>query len=189
VKEKRLSTIILCVVLMCLFLVEAANSKATNCFVEQTQAAAGPFSATVGATEARFTIPAPSRTEWKWHQPTTKDNAQEYRMDVTVLNEGKEYTFGIYLWKHPGAHQQAGNFSDLLKAAQISLFERSQPRRMTIIRDAGIKVKQEDDHLVISIRGKKNVERLFSGHPADVTIKIALPDDQPTSTVVPVKYK
>lgn len=109
-------------------------------------------------------------------------------MDVTVINEGKEYTFGIYLWKHPGALPHTGAFSDLLRAGQVSLFERSQSRLMTIIKDAGIKVKQEDDHLVISIRGKKNVERLFSGHPVEVTIKIALPDDPPTSTVVPVKY-
>lgn len=187
-RKKHPAAIILCAVLMCLFPVEAAKSKATNYFIKQTQPAAGAFSATVGATEARFTIPAPTRAEWKWHQPTTKENTQEYRMDVTVLNEGKEYTFGIYLWKHPGAQPHAGTFTDLLGAAQISLFERSQSRMMTIIKDAGIKVKLKDDHLVISVRGKKNVERLFSGHPADVTIKIALPDDPPTSTVVPVKY-
>lgn len=186
-REKRLAAIILCAVLMCLFPMEAAISKATNYLIYQ-QPSEGPFSATVGSTEARFTIPAPTRAQWKWHQPTTKDNAREYRMDVTVLNEGQEYTFGIYLWKRPGAQPHAGKFSDLLSAGQVSLFERSQSRLMTIIKDAGIKVKLEDDHLVIFIRGKKNVERLFSGHPTDVTIKIDLPDDPPTSTVVPVKY-
>jgi hypothetical protein len=187
-RERGLTAIILCAVLMCFFPIEAAKSKATDYFINQTQPTAGLFSAIVGAAEARFTIPAPTRAQWKWHQPTTKDNTQEYRMDVTVLNQGKEYTFGFYLWKRPGAQPHAGSFSDLLRAGQVSLFERSQSRLMTIIKDAGIKVKLEDDHLVISIRGKKNVERLFSGHPADVTIKINLPNDPPVSTVVPVKY-
>jgi hypothetical protein len=56
------------------------------------------FSAVVTKPEAVFSLPVQSRSRWSWNQPDTADNKQEYRMDVIVKNEGREYTFGFYLW-------------------------------------------------------------------------------------------
>jgi hypothetical protein len=52
-----------------------------------------------------------------------------------------------------------------------------------------VKVKQEGDSLVITVQGKKNVARLFSGRPAEVTFEIALPGDSPITRTMPVKYQ
>jgi hypothetical protein len=53
------------------------------------------YSADVAPKEATFTIPVQPRDRWTWRRADTRDNQQEYRMDVTVKNDGKEYTFGV----------------------------------------------------------------------------------------------
>ena len=80
--------------------------------------AEGPFTAVVKADEAQFTLPVPQRPEWKWRRPETRDNAQEYRMDVSVKSGEIDYTFGFYLWKRAGSKPGTGSFSELLKAGQ-----------------------------------------------------------------------
>jgi hypothetical protein len=98
------------------------------------------YTAVVTTKEATFTIPVKQRDRWTWHRADTKDNQQEYRMDVTVKNEGNEYTFGLYLWKFHGAAPRSGDLSDLISASQKSLFERAPSRLMTIVKDAPVKV-------------------------------------------------
>src|SRR6185503_10551698 len=116
---------------------------------------AAQFTAVVGRSEASLSLPVPARDHWSWNQPETRDNAREYRMDVTVKNDGKEYTFGFYLWKHPGASPGSGSLGDLISAGQTSLFERTEPKRMTIVRNADVRVKSKGDRLVITVRGDK----------------------------------
>src|SRR6185503_2153380 len=113
------------------------------------------YTAVVGKSEASLSLPVQSKDRWSWNQPGTRDNAREYRMDVTVKNDGKEYTFGFYLWKHPGASPKSGSFGDLISAGQKSLFERTEARRMTIVREAEVRVKSKGDRLVITVRGDK----------------------------------
>jgi hypothetical protein len=192
--NKYPASIILCASLLCAFGAGDRRARAAVRASGQAQAAtavtaAESFTATVKPDEARFTLPVPPRREWKWRQPETKERAQEYRMDVTVKNEGAEYTFGFYLWKFPGAKPRSGNFSALLDAGQTSLFERAQSRHMTILRDAGVKLKQAGDSLIIIVHGRKNVARLFSGRPVEVTFQTTLPGDAPTSKTVPVEYQ
>ena len=152
------------------------------------QAAEGLFTAVVKRDEARFTLPVHARAEWRWRLPETAPNAREYRMDVSLLNEGREYTFGYYLWKRAGARPGSGSLSDLIKAGQESVFERSRPGLFGIVRDGGVSVKADGGGLVIEVRGRKNVERLFSGRPAEVTFKIEVPDGSPVSKIVAVNY-
>lgn len=147
------------------------------------------FTAVVGKSEASFSLPVQQRARWSWNQPGTRDNAREYQMDMTLKNEDKEYTFGFYLWKHPGASPKSGTFSDLIAAGQKSLFERSQSRLMTIVRDANVRVKNEGDHLVITVRGDKDLQRLFSSRPSEVIFKIKYPDEAPISQTVPIVYQ
>ena len=146
------------------------------------------FEATVTPKEARFVLPAPQRKAFAWRQPATADNAQEYRMDVTLKNEGREYHFGFYLWKRPGAQPQSGSLSELIAAGQQSLFVRSQVRMNTVIRDAGVSVRVEEQSIVIAVRGKDNIARLFSGRPAEVVFEIKLAGEQVISKTVAVTY-
>ena len=147
------------------------------------------FTAVVGKSEASFSLPVQPRDRWSWHQPDIADNAREYRMDVTVTNDGKEYNFGFYLWKHPGAEPRSGSFSDLISVGQKNLFERTETRRMTIVRDAEVRVKNKGDHIVITVHGEKDLQRLFSSRPAEVTFKIKYPNEPEISQTVPVVYQ
>ncbi|HEY0174498.1 MAG TPA: hypothetical protein VGB98_26005 [Pyrinomonadaceae bacterium] len=147
------------------------------------------YTAVVKGSEARFTLPVPQRPEWRWRRGETKDNGREYLMSVKVVNEGREFSFGLYLWKFPGAKEASGSFSSLIDAGQKSLFERTAAGRMTMIRDGGVRVKQDGQHLVITVGGRKNVARLFSGRPAEVRIETAILDETPTSQTVSVVYE
>ena len=145
--------------------------------------------ATVKSDEARFTLTVPRRAEWRWHMKETRENAREYIMAVRVSNEGKEYSSGFYMRKHRGASPGSGDLSSLVRAGQKSLFERASARHNVIVRDAGVNVKRDGDQLVITVKGKKNVARLFSGRPAQVTFETQLPGEPPTSQSVPVTYE
>lgn len=147
------------------------------------------YSALVKQKEAIFSLAVPARERWTWRRPQTRDNAQEYRMDVSITNEGREFTFGFYLWKRAGSVPGGGDLESLIGTGQATVFERSQPRRMTIVRDAGIKLKLDGQILKIAIRGRDNVKRLFSGRPAQATFKITLPDAEPIIQTIPIVYQ
>jgi len=110
-------------------------------------------------------------------------------MDVIVKNDGNEYSFGFYLWKYHGAASASGDLSDLISAGQKSLFERTSSRLMTIVKDAKVKVTLKGDAVVISLRDKHYIKRLFSSKPVDVLIKVKIPGDPDISETVPVTYK
>ncbi len=103
------------------------NAQQSNSLRWQSDASNNltPYVALVTKNEARFILPVPIRSDWRWRLPATKDNAQEYRLDVSVENEGRKFAFGFYLWKRSGALPEAGSFSDLIKAGQTSVFGRT----------------------------------------------------------------
>jgi hypothetical protein len=189
--KRYLATFILSTIALGNFI--TAQSQPQSRFVTeraQTQNDTGGYSAVVRQDEARFTLPAPQRPEWKWRQPETKDNAQEYRMDVTVKNNGTEYTFGFYLWKRRGAKPGQGSFSELLKAGQKSVFERPPSSRgLALVPDAGINVSERGDTLLITISGRQNVARIFSSKPSEVTFTTTLPGHDPKRQLITVKYE
>ncbi|HSB26205.1 MAG TPA: hypothetical protein VLE19_00045 [Pyrinomonadaceae bacterium] len=113
----------------------------------------------------------------------------EYRIDVTVKNAGDEYTFGFYLWKRPGSSPGSGSFNDLLAKGQKSLFQRSESRLMTTVRDAEVKVKTKEDKVVISLHSKKDLQRLFSSKPTEVVIKTKIPGEPESSQTVSITYQ
>jgi hypothetical protein len=150
---------------------------------------AAAYTAVVKKNEARFTMPVPARDKWKWHMKESRERSREYAFDVKVENEGQEFTFGLFLWKNPHSSQGSGSFSLLLDAGQKGLFAHSSAGINTIVRDAGVSAKQKDGRLVITVSGRRNVERLFSGRPAEVTFQTQLPGEPPTSQTVPVTYE
>ena len=177
--------------LLCALLVNEPNALSFGHTGRQPHALVNqaPFTALVTKTEAQFVFPLPVRSLWSWRQPATKDNAQEYRINVTVQNDERKYAFGFYLWKRSGAVPQSGTLSELIKAGQASVFGRNSAGRFEIIREAGIKLKLAEDRLVVLIRGRENVERLFSSHPSEVTFEIKLLDEALISQTVPVVYQ
>ena len=147
------------------------------------------FTALVKKDEAVFSLPAPQRDRWVWRRKDTKANAQEYRMDVRLKNEDREYTFGYYLWKREGAGQESGDFQSLIAAGQKSLFERTQSRLMTVVRGADVKVKVKDGRVLIQLRDKDDLKRLFSSKPTEATFRIKLPDEAEIVQKVPIVYQ
>jgi hypothetical protein len=134
-------------------------------------------------------MPVQSRAKWNWRLPTTRDNQQEYRMDVTVKNEGREYTFGFYLWKRGGSKSGSGSLNDLISTGQKSLFERAESRLMKIVRDAEVKVKTKGDVVVISLKSSNDLKRLFSAKPAEAIFKIKYPDETEIVQTIPIVYQ
>lgn len=188
--KKYLATFIFSSMVLCVFVTAQSESHADSRTGQaETQTSTGPYTAIVKAEEAQFTMPAPQRPEWKWRQPDTKDNTQEYRMDVSVKNGGNEYTFGFYLWKRGDGKPGQGTLTELLEAGQKSVYERSgSERSFSLIQDGGIKVTERGDTLLITISGRKNVARLFSSRPAYVSFKVAVPGES-RSNLVAVKYE
>ena len=110
-------------------------------------------------------------------------------MDVSVTNDGRQFNFGFYLWKFPGAKPQSGDLAALIRTGQASVFERAAPNRNVRIMDADIKLKLEGNRLVITIHGRDDVKRLFSGHPTEATFKITTPDTSPVSQTIAIVYQ
>jgi hypothetical protein len=110
-------------------------------------------------------------------------------MAVRVMNEGRVYTFGFFLWKFPGATPGRGSFSSLINAGQKTMFERASNGHMIRVQDGTVKVKQDGESLFIIVSGRQNVERLFSGRPPEVTIETSILDEPPASQKVPVTYE
>jgi hypothetical protein len=178
------ATFVLCASLLC-------NAAAAPAGVARVRArgTGEAFTATVKKSEARFTLPAPQRPEWRWRRSETAANEREYMVSVNVVNEGRAYSFGFYLWKRAGAAQGRGNLASLVEAGQESAFARTPDGHMVIVRDAGVRVRTDGGHFVITVSGRKNVERLFSGRPAEVKIETAILGEPPASQTVPVVYE
>lgn len=110
-------------------------------------------------------------------------------MDVTVKNKATEYTFGFYLWKRAGAPSGAGSLRDLISVGQKSLFERTEARRMSILREVDVSVKAKDDRIVISVKGSKDMQRLFSSKPTEAIFMIKYPNEPEIVQTIPIVYQ
>jgi hypothetical protein len=154
-----------------------------------------PASAVVTPSEATFTMSVKPRDRWTWYREDTADMKQEYRMEVTVKNEGKEYAFGFYLWKHAdfwtnrAASLGSGDLTDLFAVGQKSLFEQTQPGKKMAVRGAEVTVKAKGDNVVISLKGEKDLQRVFSSKPPEVVFKIYILGEPEIVRTVRVVYK
>lgn len=185
------TTLVLCASLLCNAAEAAEKVGAPDSMSVQAQTEALPagYSAKVKSDEARFTLTVPKRPEWQWRRRETNERGREYAFVVKVENEGRTYSFGLFLWKFPGATPSKGGFASLVNAGQKSVFERNAQGLNLIIQDAGVKVKSDGERLIITVSGRKNVARLFSGRPSVVTIETEILGEPPTSHTVPVTYE
>ena len=151
-----------------------------------------PFAAIVAAEEARFIIPVGKRERWEWFLESTKENLREYAWQVTVKNGEDSYAFGYSLFKKPGSTQQSGDLAALIKAGQQSVWqvsENGQRRSGRVIYDAGVSVEPDGENVIISIKGKANVDRLFSSRPENVTFEMRTEAKRPKTKTVKITYK
>jgi len=151
-----------------------------------------PFTAVVAADEAKFVIPVGRKDQWEWFLDTTTDNRREYTWQVTVENGDATYEFGYSLFKKPGSQPQSGDLAALVKAGQQSLWQvyKNGPRRTGgVIRDAGVSVSPEGENVVIRVKGRENVERLFSARPETVTFQMRTEGKREKTKKVRVTYQ
>jgi len=190
-KKIYAATLALCASMLCNAETASARFVTHNGSPAQAQTEAAPagYTATVKSGEARFTLPVPQRREWQWRRSETKERGREYVFDVKVVNEGRTYSFGLFMWKFPGARPANGSFASLVNAGQKNVFESDGSGHNLIVRDVDVKVKLKGEQLIITVSGRKNVERLFSGRPSTVTIETIILDEPRTSQTVPVTYE
>jgi hypothetical protein len=151
-----------------------------------------PFAAVVAAEEAKFIIPVGKRGRWEWFLESTKENLREYTWQVAVKNGEDSYAFGYSLFKKPGSTQQSGDLAALIKAGQQSVWQVSasgQRRGGRVIYDAGVSVEPDGENVIILIKGKENVDRLFSSRPEKVTFEMRTEAKRPERKTVNVTYK
>jgi hypothetical protein len=151
-----------------------------------------PFAAVVGPEEAKFIIPVGKRDKWKWFLDSTRVNLREYAWQVAVKNGDDSYEFGYSLFKKLGSTQQSGDLPALIKAGQQSLWQvsNSSPGRSgLVISNAGVSVETDGESVIIMIKGKENVDRLFSSRPEKVTFEMRTEAKRPKTKTVKITYK
>jgi hypothetical protein len=165
---------------------------ATGVAVRRQTPENGPFAAVVAADEAKFIIPVGRKDRWEWFLEGTKENLREYTWQVAVKNGGESYEFGYSLFKKAGSTPQSGDLAALIKAGQKSLWqvsESGQGRSGRVIYDAGVSVEPDGENVIILIKGKENVDRLFSSRPEKVTFEMRTEAKRPKTKTVKITYK
>ncbi|SRR6266404_7971159 len=178
-----------CVVKVVVLLMMTTSVLNANMSFEPQASVEEQFSALVFPSEALFVIPITTRARWRWHADSVRDNAREYQMSVSVRNNGTAYDFGFYMWRHAGTKPHEGDIKALVSDGRSSLFEKKDPRHNVIVKNAGVKVEPHSDKLVVRVKGRENVERLFSSHPSEVTFNIVIPEEHDISKKVSVEYR
>ena len=151
-----------------------------------------PFAAVVAAEEAKFIIPVGKRERWEWFLESTKENLREYTWQVAVKNGEDSYEFGYSLFKKPGFTRQSGDLAALIEAGQQSVWQvaaSGQRRGGRVISNAGVSVEPDGENVTILIKGKENVDRLFSSRPEKVTFEMRTEAKRPKTKTVKVTYK
>jgi hypothetical protein len=145
------------------------------------------FSAQVTSDKALFIIPVDARPEWHWRNTTTPANACEYQWAVAVHNN-TDYEFGCYLFKWADSEPRQGDFDTLISEAQKTVWENNKTEGR-VMNGVFVDVLPCHDRIIITIKGRDNIVKLFSNHPAQVTFKIKLPGKELISKEASVLYQ
>jgi hypothetical protein len=132
---------------------------------------------TVTPTAAEFTIPLqqPANRVWIWNRPATADNALEYSWSVTAGNGPAHYSFGFYLCKFPGSHENRGRLQDLIKAGQASAFKEDPEGRGEMLKDARVSVTVDSAAIHVRIANQDLIGLVFRNRPQTVAIHSRTP--------------
>ena len=129
--------------------------------------------AIVQGQTAQFIFDLPKKKTWIWNMKETADNSQEYTWEFALdgSTAAGKYSFGVYLFKFPGAQERIGNFNQLVADAQASVWDQS----LRIREDLIIQPKIEDEKLILVISDKKTFSELFSQDPTIANCRVRTP--------------
>lgn len=113
------------------------------------------YSATVSHDEIKISFPIDDDSEnsfWRWNLTTTRINALEYQYSAIVTIDTNKYKFGYFLFKHPLSQQKSGNFNDLLKSGQLSIWQ-VKSKASSLIKEGKFTTSVAGNQFNISIAG------------------------------------
>ena len=108
---------------------------------------------------------------WEWNRLTTPDNRCEYRLAATVVSDSCKYTFGFFLFKHPGAKPQSGELYSLLKAGQFNLTQLMTGGKVRNIAGPRFTTECHGQRLTICFEDSASISRIFSSRPKTLTLE------------------
>ena len=146
-----------------------------------------PFTAVVGADEATFVVPVGAKDKWEWDQRGSGDDFGEYVWQVAAENGGQRYTFGFYHFKSSHRPPQSGDLAALLRAGQQSLFQAAEGG-LLLVEGAVVSVEPAGENVVIRLKGKEAVDKVFSAHPPEVKFQIQTAGERPVIRSAKVTY-
>jgi hypothetical protein len=147
-------------------------------------------SAIVGADEARFVLPVGKRNQWEWNVEGdgTQWVKQDYLWSVAV---GGDVRLMFQHWSK--GQPEHGNLASLLAAGTMKAIRTIYSdggRHQEFIDLAGAAIEPTCENVAIVVKGKNNVNTIFSSRPKTVTFVIHQPPDSETvKTEVVVIYK
>lgn len=134
------------------------------------------FSAVVRQAEARFVFPSSVRRDWNWTQVARDaDDPARFAWGVTVMDGDAAYLVGAatYEVRHP---TQLAGLEDAVRAAVANLAAIA-PRGHVQQRvpDADVRVDALNGRVVLTLRGKETVARVFAARPLRVRFGVLAP--------------
>jgi hypothetical protein len=142
--------------------------------------------ALVSPAEALIRVPVRPRPSWSWLQPETEQDALEYGYQARVVTPTGAYEFGYSLWKGPKSGPVSGDLTQLLQAGQATLWSVADGHG--IRQPADVRVWVEGDTVVIALRGRDAVTRVFGARPTTLTLEWKEPGLRFRRQSVPVTY-
>lgn len=131
---------------------------------------------------AVFYFPIIDNSTWVWFQNSTKDNALEYSWEIVIESSKNSYKFGYYLFKYPGQKQKEGSLQELLRYAQISVFESVlKPDGGTsgsLRDDLKIRAGIIDGGVVVGIKDSKTFHTIIKDEPKKAGFVISDPVEE-----------
>jgi hypothetical protein len=160
------------------------------------------YSAVVSQKHARFVFPPIQLDTFVWWSPETRTQLTTYSWDVLIHAPDKTYAVGYWLpavgfetyarWyterRAIPQGTQRGTLSDLLQAGMQDARE-LQGHIALLVSDEGVQVVVEHRRIVVDVRGKETVRRLFALRPSHVTFYQYLPNQPIRVAHVAVVYK
>lgn len=134
------------------------------------------FTAVVRSAEARFVFPTSVRRDWNWPQvPPTPADPARFAWGVTVVDGDSAYLVGAATYQ---AHHPAplAGLEDVVRAAVADLAAIAPHGHVQQkVRDADVRVHTVDGRVVITLRGRATVARVFAARPARVRFGVLAP--------------
>lgn len=155
----------------------------------------------VNTDYAVFVFTIDTGGSWQWFRNSTNMGQLEYGWWTTFQAEGKNYTCGFKLFKHPFSQPTDGNFKKLIDAGQIDLAvgqNRSQKKISDNFVAVGMTYKRipyarvqaitQKNKLIILLREKSIVRDLHKTRPDSITFISQTRVGQPEQFTVPIAY-